>query len=536
LSSRQEHGLAAANAARSTVSNAISQILRSPEFGRQRLAGEEIRLESTEATGFLTFSSSAAEENGLPYSTNNLEGTEDTDGAGGTTVPSATVHLLAVGRSGGVERRVEAVLRLPPFPWAIASGGRIETRNGVLVAALPEGVWPPPTDESKLLPADLIANGRDPQAIVLANNSTVLGDVETPGRVVLGEIDVNVRGEILSGSKPVELPTLHPADYDPEANDTAHFDLADGNVTELAGSARAADDITFPETLTLSSAHLFVDGDLNLPKGVQGTGVLVATGDISMGSGVNLEGLTELAVVSGGRVRLSGQGTGRSVMRGLFYAERGLDAAELTLVGSLLTGQASTGVTLDRVNVYYEPPAEIAGVAGELPNGGVELMGRVLSVQRPVVRQRLSPEIAFETRAEDPQRNQPRPNGYGRLFFVDFQPTDGGYPLRVEVWPGLIPLYVAPQVLESQGDLWNWMVELRKSLEDPELVTSFTGGYHATADDPVFNELIQGLESKLSNIMIGGGAPGQPSVAIFGDISRFLPIEDRVRVVSWIER
>ena len=27
-----------------------------------------------------------------------------------------------------------------------------------------------------------------------------------------------------------------------------------------------------------------------------------------------------------------------------------------------------------------------------------------------------------------------------------------------------------------------------------------------------------------------------PAVALFGDISRFLPLEDRIRVVSWVER
>ena len=37
---------------------------------------------------------------------------------------------------------------------------------------------------------------------------------------------------------------------------------------------------------------------------------------------------------------------------------------------------------------------------------------------------------------------------------------------------------------------------------------------------------------------IVGGSPGEESVSVelFGDISRFLPFEDRVRVVSWLER
>ena len=114
LSSRQERGLSAANAARSAISAAVSKILQTQEFGKGRLPTDEIRLETADAVAILTFDKGVAAANGLAYSTNNLFEDEDTSGNDGVLVPSATAHLVAVARSGGVERTVEAVLRLPP--------------------------------------------------------------------------------------------------------------------------------------------------------------------------------------------------------------------------------------------------------------------------------------------------------------------------------------------------------------------------------------------------------------------------------------
>lgn len=79
---------------------------------------------------------------------------------------------MARGESGGVTKTVEAVLRVPPYPWAIASGGKVETRNGVLIGSLPPGVWPAPPIE-ELLPADLLANSDDSEAIRLGEDSTI---------------------------------------------------------------------------------------------------------------------------------------------------------------------------------------------------------------------------------------------------------------------------------------------------------------------------------------------------------------------------
>ena len=508
LTSQQDRGTLASNAARSAISEAISKVLQDPSFGKSRLASDVVRVETREALGIVTF-----QEDDLPFSTNNLEGTEDVPGADGALVPAATVHLRAVGRSGGTERRIEAVLRLPPFPWAVASGGEIVTRNGVLVAALADDTWPPSTDPEDLLPADLIANGSGSQAIVLGNDSTVLGDVETPGQVVLGTDKMDIRGEIRAGSTPVELPTLRPSDHDPQTTGASHFEFTEGDAPEIVGSARAAGDITFSEPLKLSNAQLFVDGDLTLRRGVEGTGMLVATGDITVHSGVQLEGLTELAVISGGRVRLRGAGESRSLVRGFFYAEQGLEAAEITLVGSLLTGSASTGVSLDRVNVLYEEPRTITGQTANIPSQTFYIGTVVPRSDGPFL-------IAGEPTTEFPSTEP--------AFVLDVAPTGSGYPLTITFSSGhfvgineTIEVAHGEDLERAEGILFNLMSSLAVSDERANYwIENFFEHYP-------LEDLISGVQ----------GVEGQEggSIVLSGDISQFLPIEDRIRIVSWVE-
>ena len=104
LTGRAQHGRLAANAARSAVSLAVSQLLEQPEYGTVRLAGETLRYQGPGSLGVVTFHETTARDEGVRLSTNNLEGTHDIEGDGGDLVPSGTVEISAVGRSGGSER------------------------------------------------------------------------------------------------------------------------------------------------------------------------------------------------------------------------------------------------------------------------------------------------------------------------------------------------------------------------------------------------------------------------------------------------
>lgn len=481
--------------------------------------------------GHKTFHEATARRERMPFSTNNLNKAEDTHGADDVLVPSSTVHLVGVGRSGNVERRVEAVLRLPPFPWAIASGGRVETRNGVLIASLPAGVWPPPVHEDELLPADLLANGRDARAVVLATGSTVLGDVETPGQVVRAS-GVSVKGEIRSGSNEVALPTLKPTEYDPLASGREHFNVT-GSEAELSGSARGRGVVTFSQPLLLSNSHLFVEGELNLPRGVGGRGVIVATGNINIGGSANLESMTELAVISGGEVTLAGRGTERSHLRGLFYAEKGLRAADITLVGTLLTGESSLGVELDRVNVFYEPPSPLQQ-GGEIVATRYQVLGHV-SYDMLGKHLRTAAGVRTEKLAEGQSYASPLPGQKTSLVGVSIEPTNGDYPVSVTITAGAVPVSMPPVRLAGRADLDDYRQALETAFSDPTLHNRFSGRNAVVADNPIFLGIVNALSAAIREELPEGGSSTRVIDASSTDLSQFLPIEDRIRLISWIE-
>lgn len=518
MSSRQERGMEASNAARSAVSAAIAKVLEEPTFGRTRVASHTVRLDFANATSLLTFDLAAARDEKIPYSTNNLEaGTDDVPGDEGAIVPANTAHLIAVGRSGGVERRIDAVLRVPAFPWAIASGGRIDTRNGVYVAALPEGVWPPPTDESEYLPADLAANGLGSKAIDLGDNSTILGDVEAVGQVHMqSPSKVVVKGEVRSGSSPIELPVMNLDDYDPERSGIDHFPLTDGSLSELTGVARAGQSVKFDAPLKLDNGQLFVDGDLTLNGGVSGNGIIMATGNITVNGGAQVEAPTELAVLAGKNVKLRGEGVSRSRIRGLFYSGGSMEASELTLVGSLLTGKASTGMLLDEVNVLFEEPSVTAKAATPVA-GDTVYAGRFNAGTRSVV---LDPrDLSWST------------PGYQYAFSVKMEPR-GTYPSKMTVSLGVPPGGTRTWTITKDTDLKGPRDWVKSALSSAGTVTTPGRDNFNQAFGDVTVTAIEGVPDSSPS-----GAPPQiTSGTLFSDISKFIPFADRIRLVSWIER
>ena len=357
FSGRVDSSLKASQIARSTISAGIARILDDQTFGQNGLAAETIDLPLDGGRGFLTFDPTTANAEGMSFSSNNLDKTTSIVGAGASTIPPNTVHLVARGVSGDVEKTVEVVLNVPPFPWAIASGGTLELKSGVVVGALPAGVWPP--DPNQLLPADILANSQSTGSITLSAQSRVHGDVETPGSVILGGGPTTVQGEVREGVAPATIGRLKAADFDPLLTGATFDDLDAGVATAsrlvLSGAARKTGVLDLPEGLELQGSQLFVDGDLHVRKGVRGSGVLVVTGDVTIESGLSLNAASSLAVFSGGSVRLKGVGPQQTAIRGIFYASQGLIAEEMTIVGSLIVPGSSARVELEQVHALSAP-------------------------------------------------------------------------------------------------------------------------------------------------------------------------------------
>jgi cytoskeletal protein CcmA (bactofilin family) len=414
LSTRADNALHATNLARSAIAAGIARVAETPEFGTPDGPPEPtISISTSMGRGFLSFSRSAAEAEDVPYSTNNIGNTSTTEGATGSVGPD-TVHLVARGVCNGVERKIEALVKVPSYPWAVAATGKLEIVSGATVGALPAGVWPP--SENQLEPADLISNSSDGDSILLGGTSRILGNVETPGGVIISGAGVTVEGQVREGAEPTDIPSLDPVSYDPQRRGLAFDDLdgltgdtvaaattsasvpvdPDGPQLEellggdappegggaaptlaptrttglvLTGAARRDGDLNLDQGLKLDAASLYVDGNLTVNGPIEGYGVLVVTGDITINTGVVLQGATQLAVLSGGQVTLRGTGPGSTVVRGIFYAKNGVSARQMTVIGTLIAGGENASILLDDVSVYNQEALEGGGSSSVGPAG-----------------------------------------------------------------------------------------------------------------------------------------------------------------------
>ena len=522
LSANSNSGLEASALANSAASAAMARILENRDYGP---SDPDIIVETSKGRAIVTFSQERAELEGIPHSTNNLNETVPKEGSLNSLVAPATVHVVASATAGGSRRTVEAVLRLPPFPWAIVSGGTLETREGVMVGALPEGQWPPPPD-NELLPADLLANSFDDRAVVLGEGSTVLGDVESPGQVVLDGDEVTVRGEVRSGVAPVQVPQLDPRDYDPVTMGLDFEELGgeidSTSVLPLTGAVRRSENLEVAG-LEMNGTHLFIDGDLTVRGAITGTGVLICTGDIDI-QDVTLHGATELAIVADGSVNLRGGGRAGSLVRGLFYAGDSFTARDITLAGVLITGRANAGVELENARILAEEVApttltttgiepatyRVGGLnADDMPRG-LRIMSDFSNLNAP---SRLDP--MFEP-----------------LFLLGVAPTEGGFPVTLTLTAGAVPTLSFPtRTLRDPDDVEQYIEDLRTYL----LSQLPASGYMTSSVQAMLGVLAQSLLLALDGSGAGSSG-GNVAISLTGDLSRFLPFEDRVRVTSWFER
>lgn len=401
LSNRADNAMNATNLARSAIAAGIARVAETPKYGTSDgPADRTILIETEQGAGYLTFSPEAALEQNVPHSTNNVGNSADVLGAGGVSIAPDTIHLNARGICNGVERRVEACVKVPSYPWAVAATGDLEITTGVTVAALPPGVWPPTEDQ--LEPADLVSNSTSAAAITLSGASRVMGNVEASGGIVVQGDQVVVEGQIRDHADPTDIPTLDPADYDPVSAGIT-FDNLDFLATGAAGAgpasgplfpaapgsgattatpglltvngaARCEGDLTLSSGLLLDAGSLFVNGNLVVNGNIDGFGVLIVTGNVTVRSGTTLQAANQVALLAGGSVDMRGQGPATTAIRGVFYARDGIVAREMTVIGALVAGGTSSNIQLENVSVYQQQAVELAPTQGGL-GSSVEIGG-----------------------------------------------------------------------------------------------------------------------------------------------------------------
>lgn len=296
--------------------------------------------------GLLSFGP-AADQWAIPRSLDNLQGDSSLAGYQGRPLPPYSSQLVAVGRSQGAERRVVALVHLPTFPYALASQGPLHSPQGLLVARLTL----PGNPASDPAPATMRGNDN----LTLGPGSHILGDA-----IASGDINVpqgSVEG-LLRPHEPVEpMAGFDLSRYDPVALGHSFNALAStipGG--PLSGVNRAAHGLRVNGDLNLRDSLLFVQGDLEVTGALEGRGIVVATGDLSLFGHSNLEAVSRVGLLAGGKLKVIGQDQDSNSVRGLLYAGGGLDLRTISVHGVVINGGDQLA-RFDSASIYYDERA-----------------------------------------------------------------------------------------------------------------------------------------------------------------------------------
>jgi hypothetical protein len=332
--------------AEAAVTQAISALQNDADYGS---GGEslEVRLPGNPdgSLGRLSFDSGSD-----AYSTYNLTADTSHPGFQGRLVPAHSVHLVGEGSCLGIKRRVEAIVSLPPYPYAIASSGPIQSEGELLVGSLSGQESSGPITADDLYPAHLASNDPMESSVTLGPRSTVIGDIRSVGGLKLSE-GVVVKGQTLSYGEPVALPQIPLADYDPEGGQSGYQVVpSEVSDTTIEGTARSQGDLTVYGGLTLQQGKLYVNGHLTVRGPISGQGLLVAKDGATIYTGARISG-GQAVLLSGGDVLIEGGGPLGSFFQGLVYSEGAFEARDITVVGSFIARGDGASVKLSNSRV-----------------------------------------------------------------------------------------------------------------------------------------------------------------------------------------
>lgn len=477
---------------RSAVSMAIARLMKSqpaPGLLQASLPGTR-----PGAVGLLTFETNR----GLAYSTNNLQGDTAVAGWGGRSVPRHAALLIGEGRSGGVVRRVEALLAVPPYPYALASAGPVDARNGVVIAGLPAGSSQlnPDTTGVTLQPADMLSNDAGAQAIFLGAGTRVTGDVKAAGTVRLDPAAL-IEGRVTNGAAREQIPNIPLANYDPQSG--PHTVLTAAPTGPLSGAFRHQGDLNCTQGLQLDAGVVYVDGDLTVSGGLRGKGMVVCTGNLTVNGQTDFQSGNGLAVLAGGDLKVSGSGQAGSFFQGLLYTKGSFEADRVTVVGTMIAAStnANPRVLLDDARVIYNQ----GGVVSLPPVGGSSGLANLTTGALP--------PLLLGSRSVNIYVARNNSGGWDGNFTFTWPPANTAVMAR--------PLgATVDQVLFNLRDVLEPIAVQEGSLAE--------------------------LDRWLTGLNLDGGPPGPapgpapppPSLVTF-DPSSFLQLVERVRIVMWRE-
>ena len=372
LSFKSSNQTQADHLAEATLAKAIDRIVNDREYGLLGTAEEKtVRIirpstgmfsslpEGSE--GILTFDETYANEQGIPYSTNNR--TEaGVNGVDGVLVPGESFHLVATAHVKNCTSTMEAILSVPQFPFSVAADGEIRSDGGLLVASVKPGIpydLNYPLHEDDLRPGHLVSNSKvGDEAIVLTGENKIYGDLQSSSGVTL-ESETAIFGEVRTNAADEQLPRLNVQDYDPETDEDPiepNMVNSGAGTLEVEGYNKSTSSLTVDNGIVLSGGVLYVGGDLTVSAGgVSGKGAIIATGNVTVYGDGEATSDNEAAIIAGGNVVIKGSSSEKAKFAGLIYTEGQLDAENLRLAGVFVAAGENSSVEFTNTEVYEDP-------------------------------------------------------------------------------------------------------------------------------------------------------------------------------------
>lgn len=307
----------------------------------------------------------------LPRSINNFTGS-----ATQHQTPPGKCRVYAVGCSRGVIQTVEVLLSAPPYPYGLAVAGDLQSEALVIRGTAAGDTSPRPghlATRSKLtlgansyISGDVYAR----EAEISPSNCTILGArrlSETPRELPLLDIE-ELFGKVTGHAVKIDVPAM----FNPQVLNTLYTWGTPGNNADTLRLETSS--------IRFDNGILRVYGNLNIDAvSLSGKGAILCTGNLTIDSQTELDGTEDwLALVAGGKITLrSGQ---KTQIRGIVYAQQGLEAEKVLVNGSAICNSASDPDQATAVlkNCVFESDPSTANVTLTVQlSGDVNGNGRV---------------------------------------------------------------------------------------------------------------------------------------------------------------
>ena len=279
----------------------------------------------------------------------------------GARVPGHCVYLASVGSFGGEKAVVEGVISVAEFPFALASSGPLRTSGSFLVGAVDDPAalalgMDSPAFQKLLKRGSLLSNASGLAVRLDGSPVNVTGDVVTVGTADVGRALIG--GAIKENRDPKPMPDFDLSQLVGWQNEPGVRTLETNHLTSpeaFEGYVKASGPVEIDGELRLSEAIVFIDGSLTVRGPMSGRGALFCTGPVNLES-TSIGALSQLAIVSGGDLTITGRGKASSRIAGLLVSKGNLTLSDVTVVGCVVcAGAADRVLSLHNVDAFGSP-------------------------------------------------------------------------------------------------------------------------------------------------------------------------------------